>query len=100
MSTSFVQNAAGFLLRSFDEFMYIRGQVMDSLPAELAGVVLHLAILAVSILLAVYWIYCGTVLWAAIGTELTAADMESMRWDRRLPASSLDDSASAEWTHS
>ncbi len=72
------------LLRVYDDFLFLRENLLHNALAQILCALFFVASLIISVVLFVYWSYCARCLFLASGESLTDAEMDALRWDRPI----------------
>ena len=68
----------------YDELLYLRSLLVNNQATELLMALYFLASFFAAVTLLLYWIFCTAQLLQCASEELTDAELESLRLDRRV----------------
>ena len=68
----------------YDELLIIRSHCINNGPVQTLAALFFVGSLFISAALFIYWCFCAWHVLNAQGLELTGAEIEPMRWDRKI----------------
>ncbi len=68
----------------YDELLYVRSLLVNNQVSELLMALYFLASFFAAVALLLYWTFCAAQLLQCVSEELTDAELESLRMDRRV----------------
>ena len=79
-----IRDISSAALSTFDRLVFIRDVCVNNFGVQILSSLFFAVSLFVSIILFVYWCSCAWRVLEADGMVLTEAEIEPMRWDRKL----------------
>jgi glucan phosphoethanolaminetransferase (alkaline phosphatase superfamily) len=75
---------ASAVVALYDELLYLRTLLLHNLASELLIAIYFLASFFAAVAMLLYWSFCAAQLLQSASEELTDAELESLRMDRRV----------------